>query len=216
MTISQRAQGGCLIAASLLIAISGSADASNTCATAKRDNGPLSAVSNAIAALFVRETQPHSRGVILSNCLAISTDGSLGTGRQPMDPGHRSRRFTGNRPDQWIAGHRSRRFTGNRPDQWIPGHRSRRFTGNRPAMDPWAQVATVHWEPAGNGSLGTGRDGSLGTGRAAMDPWAQVATVHWEPAGNGSLGTGRDGSLGTGRRQWIPGHRSRRFTGNRP
>jgi hypothetical protein len=255
MTTSQRAQGAGLIAASLMFAISGNANASSACAVAKRENGSLNAVSNSIAAfgarvvavgrvdavsrelgvevlglrvlpsvgdsfqvgdyavmidwsrrgaksavlevrpltshyvpgasevflkskvttsdssrarvqlgqvsidysnsvlaygkpvassaLIVRGTQPHPRGVILSSCLAVSNDGSLGTGRTDGSLG----------------------------------------TGRAEGSLGTGRV---------DGSLGTGRgDGSLGTGK----PGGSLGTGRTD----GSLGTGRaEGSLGTG------------------
>jgi hypothetical protein len=98
------------------------------------------------ASLVVRGTQPHPRGVILSSCISVSRDGSLGTGRSEGSLG------TGRSDGSLGTGRADGSLGTGKADGSLGTGRSEGSLGTGRS----------------DGSLGTGRaDGSLGTGRAA-------------------------------------------------
>ena len=113
----------------------------------------------------VRGTQPQPRGAVLSRCLVVSTEGSLGTGRLDGSLG------TG-RTDGSLG-------TGRADGSLGTG----RLSGSLGTGRTDGSLGTGKTD----GSLGTGRtDGSLGTGR--VDGSLDTGLT------NGSLGTGKSSS----------------------
>jgi hypothetical protein len=123
--------------------------------------------------LAIRGTQPQPDGVVLSSCVSLARDGSLGTGKTNGSLG------TG-----WTSGSLGTGKTnGSLGTGWTSGSLG---TGKTDGSLGTGRLS---------GSLGTGRtEGSLGTGKTN----GSLGTG-WT---SGSLGTGKtDGSLGTGRAQ---------------
>src|SRR5688572_16406154 len=128
----------------------------------------------------VRGTQPEPRGAVLSQCVAVSLDGSLGTGKVDGSLG------TGRTDGSLGTGRAEGSLGTGRKDGSLGTGRKDGSLGTGRADGSLGTGRT-------NGSLGTGRtDGSLGTG------WLSGSLGTGRSSG--SLGTGKaDGSLGTGR-----------------
>ncbi len=154
-------------------------------------NAAFSVERNAKAGstLAIKGTQPLPNGVVLSSCVSILRDRSLGTGRAEGSLG------TGKQDGSLGTGRAEGSLGTGRTDGslgtgWADGSLGTgKVDGSLGTGKPAGSLGTGRAE----GSLGTGRvDGSLGTGRVD----GSLGTGRAE----GSLGTGKqDGSLGTGR-----------------